>query len=53
MTKLEKLKEVNAQLSGVLKKLEAYMFIENVEDIREKKKVEEKPKVLFELKQQV
>jgi hypothetical protein len=53
MTKLEKLKEVNMNLTNVLKELETRMFIENVEDVREKKRVEEKPKVLVELKQQV
>jgi len=52
MNKLEKLKEVNLQLANVLKELETRIFIENVEDVREKKSVKEKPNILFELKQQ-
>jgi hypothetical protein len=50
MNKLEKLKEVNQQLSDVLKELEIRMFIENIEDIRERKIINDKPKVAIEIK---
>ena len=53
MTKLDKLKEVKTMLNTVLIELEARMFIENADNVREKIIQEEKPKVLAELKQQV
>ena len=53
MTKIEKLKEVNIQVDTIVKQLEARMFIENVEDVQNKRKIEEKPKVHVDLIQQV
>ena len=50
MNKLDKLKEVNQTLTNVLKELEIRMFIENTEDVREKKLINDKPKVVVELK---
>ncbi len=48
--KLEKLKEVNLQLTNILNELEAHMFIENIDSGDNKKIKEEKPKVVLELK---
>jgi len=48
--KLEKLKEVNAQLNSVLKKLETHIFIENMGDVKDKKVIAEQPKVAMQLK---
>ena len=53
MSKIAKLKEVNTMLKSVLVELEARMFIENVDGVRDKIIQEEKPQVLVELKQQV
>lgn len=49
--KIEKLKEVNSQLNNVLTKLEAHIFINNIENTKEKKIREEKPIILAETKQ--
>jgi len=50
-TKLEKLKEVNTQLDSVLKKLETYVFIENIVDVQEEKVIAEQPKLVISIKQ--
>jgi hypothetical protein len=53
MTKLDKLKEVNTMINNVLMEMEARIFIENIEDVREnrdRKITEEQPKVAIELK---
>jgi len=48
--KLEKLKEVNLQLTNVLNELETLMFIKNI-DVDNKKQIkEEQSKVVLELK---
>jgi len=49
--KLEKLNEVNTQLNNILKKLETYVFIENIPDVREKIVVSEQPIVEMPIKQ--
>lgn len=51
MTKMEKLGEVKSQLNNILNKLETYMFIENITEVRDNKINEEKPEVIVELKQ--
>jgi len=48
--KLEKLREVNAQLNGVLKKLETHIFIEKIGDAKDKKMITEQPKVAMQIK---
>jgi hypothetical protein len=53
MTKIEKLKELNVQLSTIVKELEMRIFIENVDDVRDRKKFEESPRVHAELNQQL
>jgi len=51
MIKMKKLKEVNSMLNNVLNKLETQMFIENINDIKDKKISEEKPEHIVEIKQ--
>lgn len=48
--KMEKLKEVNTQLSNILIELETRMFIENIVDVKEKIINEEKSKTIVILK---
>ena len=48
--KIDKLKEVNTQLSNILIKLETRMFIENIVDVKEKTINEDKPKAVVILK---
>jgi hypothetical protein len=48
--KLEKLKEVNLQLTNVLNELETLMFIKNIDGSNKKEIKEEQPKVVLELK---
>jgi hypothetical protein len=52
MTKLDKLKELNATIKVVLKEYETRLFIENAQDISviDKNIKEEKPQVIIELK---
>ena len=51
MTKLEKLREINATLNDILIKKETYIFVENI-DTDDKKKIKEpQPKVVVEIKQ--
>ena len=50
MTKLEKLKEVNMQVTNIIKEMELCIFVENIEDVRERVIQEEKPKVAVKLK---
>ncbi|HUU88815.1 MAG TPA: hypothetical protein VMX17_13840 [Candidatus Glassbacteria bacterium] len=49
--KLEKLNEVNAQLNCILQKLETYVFIEKIPDVREKIVIAESPTVEMPIKQ--
>jgi hypothetical protein len=53
MNKLEKLKEIHAQINKIISKIETRMFIENISDIKEKIIQEEKPKAITETNQQV
>ena len=53
MNKLEKLKEIHAQINKIISKIETHMFIENISDIKEKIIQEEKPKAITETNQQV
>ncbi len=48
--KLDKLKEVNMQVNNIIKEMEIRIFIENIEDVRDKAVQSEKPKVALELK---
>jgi hypothetical protein len=48
--KLDKLKEVNMQVNNIIKEMEIRIFIENIEDVRERVAKPEKPKVAVELK---
>jgi hypothetical protein len=48
--KLDKLKEVNMQINNIIKEIEIRIFIENIEDVREKVMQPEKPNVAVELK---
>ena len=48
MTKMEKLNEVNLQLTHILNQIETRMFIENIKD---KKITEKKPELIVEIKQ--
>jgi hypothetical protein len=50
MTKLDKLKEVKLQVNNIIKEMELCVFVENVEDVRERVVREEKPKIVIELK---
>jgi len=48
--KLNKLKEVNVQVNNIIKEMEIRIFIENIEDVRERVMQPEKPKAAIELK---
>jgi len=48
--KLEKLKEVNSQLTNVLNQLETLMFIKNIDSGNKKEIKEEQSKVVLEIK---
>ena len=53
MNKIEKLKEVHAQINKIINMIETRMFIENISDVEEKIIQEEKPKAITETNQQV
>jgi hypothetical protein len=48
--KIEKLKEINAQLDNVLTKLETHIFINNIDNVQDKKIKKEAPDVILEQK---
>jgi hypothetical protein len=49
--KLEKLREVNTQLSNILMELETRIFVDNISDVKERIIREDKPKaVVAEIK---
>ena len=39
MTKMEALRDVKESLTSVINKLETYMFIEDIDDVRENKSI--------------
>jgi len=50
MNKLDKLKEVNANLKEILIKLEGHIFVENINVEDNKKRIQVSPKVIVETK---
>ncbi len=41
MTKMEALKDVKESLSSVINKLETYMFVQGIDDVRETKPIKQ------------